>query len=309
MNIKLYFKIISIVLSLTAITDSFAISVFDDKNYTITLNQPAQRVITLAPSLTEMVFKIGAEDKLVATVKSSDFPTAAKNIARIGDYERFNLETLLSYKPDLILAWSSGNNSQQIEQIKKFNIPVYLIEPRELNDIAKTLRNIGILLAHTVQAEQAANDFERRLIQITETNKHKSRLRAFYQIWHEPIYTVNGEHVISRIMQMCGLDNIFQNARILAPKINLESIIGKNPDVIIASGVVTEANVKKPDWLSVWGNWPDISAVANDNVFFIHPDIINRQSTRILDGAERMCEFADDARKNVRANKQIKKRD
>ncbi len=299
---------VSLILSLFISGDSFAIRVTDDENNTIELKKLATRVITLAPSLTEMIFTIGAEDKLVATVKSSNYPAAANKIARIGDYERFNMETLLSYKPDLVLAWSSGNNRQQIEKIKKFNIPVYLIEPRKLEDIATTLRNIGILLGQSEQANQAADDFEYRLKRISEANKNKDKIKAFYQIWHDPIFTVNGEHVISRIMQMCGLVNVFQNARILAPKITEESVIGKNPEIIIASGMANGLKTEQPDWLSIWKKWPAISAVASGNLFFIHPDLINRQSTRILDGAEKMCEQADIARKNMK-HQNIKKRD
>ena len=303
MNVALY---LTTILSLVITTNSFAInvhagiSVVDDKNNTVILKKPAQRVITLAPSLTEMVFTIGAENILVATVKSSNYPPAANQIARIGDYEKFNMETLLSFKPDLVLAWSSGNNNQQVEQIKKFNIPVYLIEPRQLGDIAKSLRNIGRLLGHSVQANQAADSFENRLNRIRNTNKNKARLRVFYQIWHDPIYTVNGEHVISRIMKMCGLDNVFHSARILAPKITEESVIGKNPQIIIASGMANGMSIEQPDWLSIWKKWPAITAVSSGNLFFIHPDIINRQSTRILEGAEKMCEQADKARENLK---------
>ncbi len=284
------------------ISESFALSVVDDKNNTVTLSRPAQRVITLAPSLTELIFKIGAEDKLVATVKSSNYPNAATKIARVGDYERFNMETLLSYKPDLILAWSVGNSRQQVEKVKNFNIPVYLSEPHQIEDIANTLRNIGTLLGKQQTANRMASNFEKRLLRIKEENKAKKKLKVFYQIWSDPIYTINGDTVISRIMQICGLENVFSQARIPAPKITQESVIKRNPEVIIASGVANGIKVTAPAWLSIWKKWPSISAVANENLFFIHPDIINRQSTRILDGAERMCEFAEQARKNLENN-------
>ncbi len=300
MNLKNGISLFVIVFSLFISTKSFAISVVDDKNNTITLSHSAQRVITLAPSLTEMVFKVGGEDKLVATVKSSNYPDAANKIERVGDYERFNIETLLSYKPDLVLAWEVVSNSQQIESIKRFNIPVYLIEPHDLNDIARTLRNIGILLGQEKQANLAATHFENRLLSIREENKNKPKLRAFYQIWHKPIYTVNGKTVISRIMHICGLENIFSDARIMAPKVTQEAVINGDPQVIIASGVANGLSVSEPEWLSKWKNWKELSAVKNNNLFFIHPDIINRQSTRILDGAEKLCELADIARRNLK---------
>jgi len=290
---------------LALITGSFiptthALSVKDDTQQIITLAKPAERVITLAPSLTEMVFSVGAQAKLVATVKSSNYPAAANNIARVGDYQRFNLESILAFKPDLILAWTSGNNRSQLEQIRRFNIPIYQSEPRELTDIARTIRNIGILLGHQQQANNAADQFLTRLNRLKRENKNKPRLKAFYQIWHEPIYTVNGQHTISRIMDMCGLDNIFKQARILAPKITQEAVIEKNPDIIIASGMATGIHSSQVSWLYIWKKWSSIRAVKNDNLFFIHPDLINRQSARILEGAEIMCKWADEARINLR---------
>jgi len=302
MNFQKSVRFLTIIFVVSFTSKIFAISIVDDKNYTVTLSKPAKRVITLAPSLTEMVFTVGAADKLVATVKSSNYPEAANGIDRIGDYERFNIETLLSYKPDLVLAWSIGNNRQQVEKIKKFNIPVYQSEPHQIKDIANTLRHIGILLGKSKQANIAANNFEKRLLQIQRENKNKHKLRAFYQIWPDPIYTINGQTVISRLMQICGLDNVFSDAKISAPKITQESVIGKNPEIIIASGIANDLLVSEPEWLSSWKRWPDISAVKNGNLFFIHPDIVHRQSTRILDGAEKMCEQADIARNKLRNN-------
>lgn len=274
----------------------FAVSVVDDENNTITLDRPAQRVITLAPSLTEMLYTFGAEDKLVATVQFSDYPEAAKTKPHIGNYERFVMERLLSFKPDLVVAWSSANNSQQLKQLEKFNIPVYRSEPRTLSDISKTIRNLGVLTGYQQKASQVANTFDQRLKKLQDENKNKTELNAFYQVWHQPVYTINGQHVISKVMRLCKLKNVFENSIIIAPKVTVESVIKYNPDLIIASGMASA----QPEWLDQWREWPAIRAVEQDNLFFIPPDLIQRQSIRLLDAAEIMCRQADEARLNIK---------
>jgi len=272
-----------------------AASVVDDEDNKITLDKPAIRVITLAPSLTEMLYTFGAEDKLVATVQFSNYPEAAKTKPHIGNYERFVMERLLSFKPDLVVAWASANNSQQLKQLEKFNIPVYRSEPRTLADISKTIRNLGVLTGLQEESSRVANKFDLRLKKLQDENKNKNELNAFYQVWHQPVYTINGEHVISKVMKLCKLKNVFENSIIIAPKVTVESVIKYNPDLIIASGMASS----QPEWLDQWIEWPAIRAVEKGNLFFIPPDLIQRQSIRLLDAAEIMCEQADKARSRL----------
>lgn len=270
----------------------WALTVVDDEHNKIELAQPAMRVITLAPSLTEMIFEIGAQDRLVGTVQHSNFPEAAKRKPRIGNHERFVMERVLGMQPDLVIAWASANNARQLQQLETLKIPVYRSEPRNLSDISKTITNLGILTGHQAEASKLAGEFNRRLGKLRESNSSKPKLKVFYQVWHQPVYTVNGEHVISKIMNLCGLENIFAKAKVLAPKVTVESVINHNPDIIIASGMARA----QPEWLDKWRNWPAIHAVAHNNLFFIDPDLIQRQSTRILDAADIMCQQADQAR-------------
>jgi iron complex transport system substrate-binding protein len=242
-----------------------------------------------------MIYSINAEQQLVATVEFSNFPQAAKDKPRIGNYERFVMEKVVAYQPDLVVAWASANNGQQLKQLEKLNIPVYRSEPRELSDISRTIKNLGLLTGKSKQAMQVADDFDKGLDKLREANKNKTELRAFYQVWHQPVYTVNGQHIISKIMHICGLRNVFSKAPILAPKVTVESVIKHNPEIIIASGMASA----QPEWLDKWKRWPSIRAVKNDNLFFIHPDIIQRQSVRLLEAARIMCEQADIARSKM----------
>ena len=281
-----------------------ALSVVDDSGAKVELDNPAKRVITLAPSLTEMMFEIKAQDKLVATVEFSNYPKAANDVPRVGNYEKFNMERLLSFKPDLVIGWSSANTTKQLVQLEKLNIPVYRSEPHEFSDIARTLRNLGILTGNAQTANQAAHRFESKLSQLVSSNKHKQKLNVFYQVWHQPIYTINGKHVISKVMQICNLNNVFAKAQILAPKVTRESVINKNPDMIISGGMA-EA---RPEWLESWKSWKSVTAVKLDNLFWIHPDLIHRQSPRILQGAEIMCQQADKARERLTIRERRKKK-
>ena len=269
-----------------------AVTVVDDEGNQLNFDEPVSRLITLSPSLTEMVYSIDAQDRLIATVQYSDYPEAAKSKPRIGNYERFVMERVIAFKPDLVVAWASANNAQQLEQLEKMNIRVYRSEPRLLSDISKTLRNLGILTGHQQQAERLADEFDRRLAKLQEQNRKKIQLKGFYQVWHQPVYTVNGEHIISKIMALWGINNIFSRAAILAPKVTVEAVIKHNPDLIIASGMASA----QPEWLNQWRTWPAIKAVKMNNLFFIDPDLIQRQSVRLLDATEIMCQQADEAR-------------
>lgn len=289
-------KYLVILLLLLVSNIAHAISVMDDEGNRLELSKPAKRVITLSPSLAEMLYSIGAQDNLVATVQYSNYPEAAKSKPRIGNYERFVMERLIGFRPDLVIAWASANNAQQLQQLEQMKIPVYRSEPRALSDISRTIRHLGLLTGHQEKSEQVAAEFDRRLLRLESDNQDKIKLNGFYQVWHQPVYTINGEHVISKIMQLCGIKNVFEQATIIAPKVTVESVIKHNPDLIIASGMASA----QPEWLDQWRAWPTIRAVEMDNLFFIHPDLIQRQSIRLLDAAEIMCEQADKARMRLK---------
>lgn len=270
-------------------------SVQDDNKQTITRDKPAQRIVTLAPFLTELLYSINAAETIVATVDFSDYPPQAKSLRRIGNYENINIEAVIALQPDLVLAWQSANHPQQLKRLEQLGIKVYRSEPRELTDIASTLLRLGEMTGHEQQAQRIADAFTNELILLTSRYAHKHRITAFYQVWHEPIYTVNGQHIISKVMQVCGIDNVFADLPILAPVVTQEAVLGKNPDMIIASGMA-EA---QPEWLVKWRAWPELTAVKHNNLFFIHPDLIQRHTLRLLEATQQMCEQGEMVRMKV----------
>lgn len=286
----------AVLLSLFTLSSAaFAVSVTDDTGQLIELEQPAQRIVTLAPFLTELVFAVNAQQALVGTVEYSNYPEQAKSIPRIGNYENVSVEKLVALRPQLVVAWESANNLSQLGKIEQFGIRVYRSAPRQLTDIARTVANLGRLTGHAQQGQAVAKAFTDRLESLKSHYAGRAKVSAFYQVWHEPIYTINGQHVISQVMALCGLENVFEDLPVMAPKISLEAVLNRNPQMIIASGMATA----RPDWLDMWKKWPGLSAVQYNNLYFVHPDLIQRHSLRILDGADIVCRQADQARLNL----------
>lgn len=274
-----------------------AIEVVDDSGKHIHLSKPATRIITLAPNLTELLFDLGAGDRVVATVQFSNFPAEAKKVPRIGSSASLNLESVLFYHPDLVLAWKSGNNPQQLQAIERLGIPVYKSEPDKLNDIPATLIKLGELIGEEKRGQQLANKMQSGIASLEKRYAHRKLIRGFYQIWHKPIYTINGKHIISDIMQLCGVHNVFADASIIAPVVSMEAVIARDPQIIISGG----SKAMQAKNLSAWKKWPQISAVRANNLYFIDADLMQRDTPRILNGAEELCKQAELSRQHLAA--------
>ena len=267
------------------------IFVVDDSGQEIVLEHPAQRIITLAPHLTEQVYTAGGGDRIVATVSYSNFPSSAKQIVKIGSYKKISFEMVVGLNPDLILAFG-GNGWEMINRLRDLNYTVFVDEPRELEDVAMTLARLGKLLGTEEATNLEIQRFSNRLNRLRSQYSNKESLRVFYEVWNKPLVTINGKHLISSVMRLCGGKNIFSDAIPMAPRINVEIVVHRNPHVIIASG----HGEQQPDWLDDWLQWPSITAVKHGNLYFIPPDILQRHTIRILDGAQMMCELLENAR-------------
>lgn len=268
------------------------IAVRDDEGNVVELPQPAQRVIALAPHVVENVFAIGAGEQLIAAVEYSDYPSAAQELPRVGRFNTFDIEAIVALKPDLVIAWGSGNGDKIIATLRRFGIPVYVDEPKNLTDIDRSLRHYGILLGREHRANEVADNFSTGVAALASHYHDKKTVKVFYQIWHDPLQTINHQHVIGRVIELCGGENIFSDAVALAPTISVEALLQRNPQVIIASGEGAQA----PVWLKEWQRWRSVSAVQRDHIYHLHPDFIQRHTPRILEGATQMCEFIDRAR-------------
>ena len=270
------------------------VSVIDFTSNAVTLQKPAQRIIALAPHLVEDVFSAGAGKQLVGVVEYSNYPEQALALPSVGGYGKVNLEAIVELEPDLILGWASGNQNKIFQKIRNLGIPLYIDNPKSLEDVARVIKDIGVLSGNQKTSREAAHQYLNRLSQIKIEFSNTQTIDVFYQVWDKPLYTINGEHIISNIIKLCGGNNIYADESILSPVINLESVIDRNPQVIIASGM----GEQRPEWLEDWKKWPQLIAVQKNNLYFVHPDLIQRHTTRILDGAEIVCNQLRQAREN-----------
>ncbi|MCP4468466.1 MAG: cobalamin-binding protein [Halieaceae bacterium] len=273
---------------------SAQITVRDGVDGTLVLEKPATRVISLAPHLTEVVYAAGAGEQLVGAVSYSDYPEEARAIPRVGSYDSVSYETLLSLKPDLVLAWHEGNGEDVVTRLRSLGLNVYVSEPRALEDVAESLRVVGVLTGNEQAANAAASRFMQQLNALRETYSSRTPVTVYYQIWNEPLLTLNGDHLISDVVRLCGGRNVFADAMPLVSRISVESVLRANPQVIIASGM----DKARPEWLDDWREWSAMTAVKNDQLYFIPPDILQRHTPRIIEGATLMCEKLQQAREH-----------
>ena len=289
--------ITSFLLSITA-TVFAGISVVDDAGNSIRLSSPAQRIISLAPHATELLFAVAAGDRLVGTVEYSDYPEAAKRIRRIGSYSALDLEAILALQPDLVIGWRTGNNPVQLEKLQAMGLAVFISEPRQIKDIPETVKRLAMLTGTYDQAEIFIQQFEQQYASLKQRYVRRRPGMLFYEVWHQPLITVNGEHLISDIIQLCGAVNVFADVQSLAPTVSIEAVISKAPDIIVSGAEPTEGD----EWRTAWQRWPELPAVKYDQLYFINPDLIQRHGPRILQGAEQLCDYVDQARQIKHAN-------
>jgi len=268
------------------------IQVTDFKGSVLNFTQPVERIVALAPHIVENVFTAGAGDKLVGVVTYSDFPEAATKLPIVGGYAKTNLEKILELKPDLVIAWESGNSDASVARIQELGLTVYVDQPDKLKDVAKSIRDIGLLAGTSVVADMAASKYSEKIDNILSMKLDQNPVSTFYQVWNNPIRTINGKHIISDAIALCGGVNIYANESAIAPIINIESILERNPEVILASGM----SDSKPEWLEEWKDWPALQAVTLDNLYFVDPDHIQRHTVRILEGIETICAQLQEAR-------------
>jgi iron complex transport system substrate-binding protein len=264
----------------------------DDGGRHITLAAPARRIVSLSPHATELLFAAGAGSHIVGALEFSNYPDAAKSIPRVGSNERLDIERIARLKPDLIVAWRHGGE-RQTGQLRVLNLPVYLSGPERLEDIGAAIESLAQLTGTEAVAREAARAYRERLAKLTQLHKGAAPVRVLLQIWHQPVMTVNGTHLMSHALAVCGGTNAFAGLRALAPPVDIESVLKANPDAIIT----TSAEQAGRPWLDAWKQWPRLTAVGKDQLYNVDPDLLTRHSPRVLDGVERLCAHLDAVRR------------
>lgn len=288
------YRILACALALLCTPLHAAITVRDDAGNAVTLARPAQRVIAMAPHITELLFAAGGGERVVGALNFSDYPPAAKRVPQVGSNEQIDMERILALKPDLLVVWKSGNTSRQLEQLKSLGVPMFYSEPQKLDEVATSLTRLGQLLGTEPAAQAAARDYRARIAALTSTYARRSPVRVFYQIWDKPLFTLNGEHIASDVMRLCGGQNVFAAQKVVAPSVSTEAVLQENPEAII--GTVRDG--QSEDGIYLWKRYPGMQAVKRGNLFALDGDTLTRATPRIADAATQLCEKLETARRH-----------
>ncbi len=285
-------KILSAALAcMLSLSANAAITVHDDDGRAVTLQKPAQRVIAMAPHVTELLYAAGGGAQVVGATDYSDYPEAAKKLPRVGSNREIDMERVLSLKPDLIVVWQHGNSERQIDQLRALGIPLFHSEPKKLADIPGSVERMGKLLGTEAIANGVANDLRKQLATLKTKYANRPVVRAFYQVWSKPLYTLNGAHIVSDALRLCGAENIFADMKITAPVVGIEAVLQQDPEVLIGTG-----ELKAEGGIGIWQAYPAMTAVKRGNFLLVDGNLVNRSGPRMIAGAASLCEKLEQAR-------------
>ncbi|MBA2081326.1 cobalamin-binding protein [Aeromonas veronii] len=239
------------------------------------------RVVSVVPHLTELLYEIGAGDKLVAIDDASDYPAEVKTKPKVANYRSINVEAVLAQKPDLILGWRSAQ-SRMLAPLEQLGIPVFYSEPTDFASLAAEMRALGTLLGVEKSANEAADRYLTRLHSLQQRYGQPTGVKVFYQLWYPPLTSVSGNAWPAQAIELCGGINIMANAKTPYPQVDMEQVIRANPSLILAGS-------QDPDALLHWRKWPNLDAVQHQRLDLINSDELHRFTPRALNAVEQVC--------------------
>ncbi|MEH6438187.1 cobalamin-binding protein [Massilia sp. DD77] len=275
-----------------AVQAQAAVTVKDDAGRPVTVAKPAERVISMAPHVTEMLFSAGGGKRIVGAVTYSDYPEAAKSIPRIGSNREVDLERIIALKPDLIVAWMHNSSERQIEMVKQLGVPVFQSDPQTLENIPDNLLRLGQLMGTEVEAKASAAQLRQQLASLRARFANRPTVRTFYQVWDKPLYTLSGKHIVTDALRLCGGENIFDKLNVVAPMVTVESVLQADPEAVIGTAEKNYGGV------GLWEPYRTMLAVRRDNLFTLDGDLLNRAGPRMIQGAAALCEKLELARRH-----------
>lgn len=268
--------------AVSASTETMACELTDESGQLLRLPKAAHRIISLSPSITELLFDIGADDRVVGVSKYSDYPDAASLLPVVSDYYTIDMEMVLDLKPDLVVAWTGGRSSESLRKLSALGIPVYYSDMKVLADIPKTMRDLGCLAGRRTGSIQSAERFDSQYGELKANYQNRKSVSVFYQMNAVPLLTVTHRSIINEVIRLCAGRNVFSFVNGYAPLVSIEEVLERNPEVMVSA-------TKDSHWVDPWKGWSEIKAVKNNAFVTIDPDEINRMSPRILSAALDLC--------------------
>ncbi len=253
-------------------------------------NEPAQRVISLAPHATEIAYAAGLGDKLIAVSEMSDYPEQANKLEKVSNYQGIKLERIIALRPDLVIAWPSGNPAKELEKLAQFDVPIYYSTSSSLMDIANNIEQLSQYSENPQIGQKAADDFRTQLKAFKDKYNTEDKVRYFYQLSEKPIITVAGKNWPSEVFSFCGGENIFSSAGSPYPQVSIEQIITRQPDVIFTSRHAMSSD-------GMWSEWKnEVPALKNGHIWSLNADWINRPTPRTLNAITEVCDYFESVR-------------
>jgi len=275
-------------------------TVVDEVGRKVEVRSNPASIISLAPNITEILFALGLGDRIVGVSSYCNYPPEASKKERIGGYINPSLEKIISLKPDLVLGTADGELKPFINKMAAMGIPVYITNPGTVDEVIGTIQHVGEVTSSLLAALQLGRFMRQRMQAVQEKVKGRPRPRVLHLLSFEPLMSSGKGSFVHDLIERAGGENIVRGLKVRHPRISMEEVIAKNPQVILLSGMVLKDPVaEQKQW---WDRWKEISAVKSGRIHVIHPDIIHRPSPRIVDGLEAVAKaIHPEASENTRS--------
>src|SRR6185295_6687936 len=284
-------RFLAVLLALQALK-CFGVSAVDSDGRRISLERPAQRIISLAPHVTEQLFAAGAGEKLVAVSEYSDYPPEAKRLPTVASSAGVNLESILALKPDLVVAWRLEATASALARLESLGVPVFYSEPRRLAQIPDSIEALGELAGTSATARSVAASLRGELKRLEAEYRSRRPVSVFYQISERPLMTLGGRQFVSDAIELCGGRNVFADSALMAPQVNIESVLAADPEVIITA----KTDPSDRSWRAFWRRFPGLRAVQADNLYAVPVNEMHRHGPRAIRATAVLCRHIDEAR-------------
>ena len=281
---------------LASVATRAEIVVRDDVGATVALPRPAQRIVSLAPHATELLYAAGAASAIVGAVAHSDWPAEARSLPRVGDAATLDLEAIVALAPDLVVTWPY-TASAQLAQLRALGLPIFTTDPRTIDGIADDAERLAMLAGTSARAAPTVASLRERIGALGRNRRGARTVRVFYQLGDSPMYAIGGSQLITQALRACGGENVFGGLSLPAPLVSVESVLAAQPEAIVAG---TE-EARRPAWLDAWRSWPALPAVRADNLYVVDANLLHRPGPRFIAGAEQLCATVDRARNALTA--------
>jgi iron complex transport system substrate-binding protein len=266
---------------------SCARMVIDEIGRSVNITPAPQRIVSLAPGITETLYALGLDDKIAGVTTFCDWPAAARTRPRIGGFTNPSIEKIVSLKPDLIIATADGNRKDTVLQLERLELSVYVTNPSDTNGILRSILHIGEITNREKDAGILVEKLQKRLNNITVQISHKKKPRVFFQIGLEPVVTAGKGTLINEVIERAGGVNIAGHDVARYPRYSAEGIMGASPEIILFAPMINDKEFTMVK--SFWQKFEGIPAVKNNKIYPIKTDLISRASPRIVDAIEKMA--------------------